>query len=1564
MESDIQALKDKVGHITVSQAVNLDTMESDTQTALSYSTASKTKTDLITVTQPINLDNVADLDDLAKLNFITITAPVNLDSHREELQDLWTALGLTQNSENFGSFDSPNLPDNEDAKALFIALASAIDAIEAGQVDLSYVSNAAYGRVSAGGTDATLPLGTAEIAGLLAPAQFTKLANLTVSSALNLDLINTYVTASKAVTDLITVSSPINLNTLSTNASASKSVTDLLTVSSALNLDTLSSDVSDLRDDVDALVLSGASVDLAYVPNAGNSTITNTAGTDATIPTVNDTYSGLMTPTQKAKLDGIATGATANASNAELRDRSTHTGTQTAATISDFNSTAAAAAPVQTVAGRTGNVALAKIDVGLGNVDNTADLNKPISTAVQTALNAKQNSLGFTPENVVNKGIANGYASLGSDGKIPSSQLPEGGSYQGTWNANTNTPTITSGSGSNGDFYLVSTAGTTTIDTISSWSVGDQIRFNGTVWEKIPTTASVSSVAGKTGAVTLVPGDVGLGNVTNVAQAPATRTITAGAGLTGGGDLTANRTLAVSFGTTASTACEGNDSRLSDARTPLAHTHTAANVTDFNAAASAAAPVQSVAGRSGAVTLAVADVSGAAPLASPALTGTPTAPTPSSGDDTTKIATTAFVKAQGYVTSSGVTSVGGTAPIVSSGGATPSISISAATTSAAGSMSAADKTKMDRITISSSQNIDTIASNASSAKTKTDFLTVTQAVNLDTIETDSLASKAKTDYLTVNTPVNLNTVQEKTAHLTVTAATDLDAMRSKLGFLTLTQNADLDAIELDVSQHQSLFGVADGSTNIGTFTGVSRDSARPLIQSSRSIYQALQDVVQAFERERCYNVLDYGADPTGVTSSSDAIDACILAAYNARTTISSGTSSSINDPLQLTVWFPEGRYTITRPIVQSNHCFNIAGDRAVIVASSDFHTNHPYGWAIELGEQSPANTAIVDLQIKGLIFAEFRRHIRMGAARNNVNVGRMLVDNCKFIGLHDYPSLCIRIFNRSADAVFYRCTFDTVDQIIDVQSCDKVTFYDCRCQLGNYHEWQANYTGKAGNTIGKTSYLPGDVVYVNYGGSWKLYECNTANSDAAFTVGKWTYLKDVDPYTGLFRVQRGRLMISNFVGNPIQTAYTRTNPFGWFLADEFRPWAASSLYIEGDMIKKAYDTGGNEDIFWARKTGQDGYSGAAWDSTERAKWQICDAPEWNATYSTATGYVVNDVVRVLSAGTFYYYRCNTANTDAAFTVGKWDVIDSTTEATQGQCMSVWCTIRVCDDSFLGAEGAGIVPMIWNAPDRVAANGSQLTMLRRYISQCYLQDSYCASGKTFGIEGLVPAVLLITHPQVLVIENNMWNDSYRCVAASYKSGETPPVRPGAASDGISRANCYKVTIRDNYGGTSGTTAGSSPATVYRDYSPNWAPLDLIAPRFPQFTGASGEPLLTESDYFRANNSTAVTHYGFQGTTEGKRFVIYFETANHTLANSADYINLAGGVNVTPPANSWMEFEVRNGTVWEIRRSFHKETYTPTNVVTDRAYDANATTVEELADVLGTLIADLKKKGIVA
>ena len=68
---------------------------------------------------------------------------------------------------------------------------------------------------------------------------------------------------------------------------------------------------------------------------------------------------------------------------------STDSVTEGSVNLYHTNARAAAAAPVQSVAGRTGTVTLAKADVGLGNVDNTADSAKPISTATQAALDGK-----------------------------------------------------------------------------------------------------------------------------------------------------------------------------------------------------------------------------------------------------------------------------------------------------------------------------------------------------------------------------------------------------------------------------------------------------------------------------------------------------------------------------------------------------------------------------------------------------------------------------------------------------------------------------------------------------------------------------------------------------------------------------------------------------------------------------------------------------------------------------------------------------------------------------------------------------------------------------------------------------------------------------------------------------------------------------------------------------------------------------------------------------------------------------------------------------------------------
>lgn len=57
--------------------------------------------------------------------------------------------------------------------------------------------------------------------------------------------------------------------------------------------------------------------------------------------------------------------------------------------------------------------------------------------------------------------------------------------YKGTWNASTNTPTLTSSVGAKGDYYVVSVAGTTNLNGEALWGVGDWAVFNGSVWQRV-----------------------------------------------------------------------------------------------------------------------------------------------------------------------------------------------------------------------------------------------------------------------------------------------------------------------------------------------------------------------------------------------------------------------------------------------------------------------------------------------------------------------------------------------------------------------------------------------------------------------------------------------------------------------------------------------------------------------------------------------------------------------------------------------------------------------------------------------------------------------------------------------------------------------------------------------------------------------------------------------------------------------------------------------------------------------------------------------------------------------
>lgn len=210
--------------------------------------------------------------------------------------------------------------------------------------------------------------------------------------------------------------------------------------------------------------------------------------------------------------------------------------------------------------------------------------------------------------------------------------------------------------------------------------------YNGTAWVGV---GAVLSVAGKTGVVTLVKGDVGLGNVDNTSDATKKSNFTGSIADGNTGFVTGDAAfdalalkLNLSGGTMSGAIAMGSN-KITGLATPTADSDAATKayadslisglgaVFKFKGTKATASQLPTTGNSQGDVWLVsadnseyvwtsssssgtasdweklgvVVDLSGYATLASPAFTGTPTAPTAASGTNTTQIATTAFVKA-------------------------------------------------------------------------------------------------------------------------------------------------------------------------------------------------------------------------------------------------------------------------------------------------------------------------------------------------------------------------------------------------------------------------------------------------------------------------------------------------------------------------------------------------------------------------------------------------------------------------------------------------------------------------------------------------------------------------------------------------------------------------------------------------------------------------------------------------------------------------------------------------------------------------------------------------------
>lgn len=162
--------------------------------------------------------------------------------------------------------------------------------------NISVVQNATTAVVaSSTGSDGTITEATSSIAGLMLPAQVDKLATIPV---------NLTEFTQDTVASFLVAGSNISLTYNDTGNS--------LTIASTA---------------------SGGATNLSYTASPSNGTVVSDTGTDATVPLVDAVNAGLMGPSQHTKLAGIASGATANSSDAFLLDRANHTGTQAQSTI-------------------------------------------------------------------------------------------------------------------------------------------------------------------------------------------------------------------------------------------------------------------------------------------------------------------------------------------------------------------------------------------------------------------------------------------------------------------------------------------------------------------------------------------------------------------------------------------------------------------------------------------------------------------------------------------------------------------------------------------------------------------------------------------------------------------------------------------------------------------------------------------------------------------------------------------------------------------------------------------------------------------------------------------------------------------------------------------------------------------------------------------------------------------------------------------------------------------------------------------------------------------------------
>ncbi len=217
--------------------------------------------------------------------------------------------------------------------------------------------------------------------------------------------------------------------------------------------------------------------------------------------------------------------------------------------LSSWTSTPVPAVPVQSVNGETGDVVLDKADVGLGNVDDVADISKPISIAQQAALDLKAPLASPTFTGTVS-GVTAAMVGLGNANNTSDTAKPISTAQQTALDLKADAAAVSTALSSKADLVggFLATSQIPALSINETFTVASQaamlaltaqrgdvaVRSDFTPyrvfflasdspstladWKEITAAGSVVTVNGQSGVVVLAKSDIGLGNIDNTAD--------------------------------------------------------------------------------------------------------------------------------------------------------------------------------------------------------------------------------------------------------------------------------------------------------------------------------------------------------------------------------------------------------------------------------------------------------------------------------------------------------------------------------------------------------------------------------------------------------------------------------------------------------------------------------------------------------------------------------------------------------------------------------------------------------------------------------------------------------------------------------------------------------------------------------------------------------------------------------------------------------------------------------------------------------------------------------------